>query len=93
MPVVPVVTSATVPFGHISGANEKYVKPGDCRRVPAWVTSFWWNPENTFIEVLCVCVCVFETYFVCIVQLHYPYRTTRVDRAPNLFFSVGPDTF
>jgi len=54
MPEVPVVTSATVPFGHLSRVSEKYVKPGGCR-VAAWGTNFWGKPENTCIEDF-VCV-------------------------------------
>lgn len=77
MPVVRVVASAIVPFGFLSGANE------GCRCVGAWGTTFWGNPENTCrIEDFFMC----EAYFVCIVHLKYKFRTTRVDRAPNLFF-------
>ena len=72
MPVVRVVTSAIVEF--LSGANE------GCRCVAAWDTTFWGNPENTCRIFMC------EAYFVCIVHLKYQFRTTRVDRAPNLFF-------
>ena len=64
MPVVPVVTSATVPFGHLPGANEKYIKPGGCRCVAAWGTIFWGNPEKTCIDDLCVCVFVKRILYV-----------------------------
>jgi hypothetical protein len=66
----------------VSGAKEKYVKPGGCLCVAAWGTNFWENPENTCTEDL---LCVYETYFTCIAHLHYRFRTTSVDGAPILF--------
>jgi len=93
MPEVPVVASATVPFGHLpylEPKEKKHVKPGGCRCVAAWGTNFWENPENTCTEDL---LCVYETYFICIAHLHYRFRTTRVDRAQNLFFFSGSRYF
>jgi hypothetical protein len=81
---IPVVTSATVPFGHLSGANEKYVKPEGCHCVAAWGTNVWGNTKNTCIED----VCVFVKRILYVSSIFIIGSGLR----PKFIFLVGPDT-